>query len=125
MERNNLNEKLARYQRLDLIANDIIAETFKFRGTTYVPSHFTAEQFGRFVVGIGGDVVPLDACNIYELTLHYLRSGRPFGTWIEAGRIYFDFVEFFDDLGAALQRAKECEQVAIYDLVEEKCIFVD
>ena len=72
---------------------------------------------------VGTYVVPVDA-DIYELTLHYLASGKPFGTWIEGGRIFFDFVEFFDDLGAALQRAKECKQLAIYDLVEEKCIYV-
>ena len=117
------NEKLARYQRLELLADSIIADTMKFRGTTYVPSGFPPERFGRFVVGVGGDVVPVDA-DIYELTLHYLRSGRPFGTWIESGRLYFDFVEFFDDLDQAIQCAKEHDQIAIYDLLTEECIYV-
>ena len=123
MER-NLNEKLARYQRLDLIASAIIADTMKFRGTTYVPLGFPPETFGRFVVGIGGDFVPLDASNIYEVTVHYLRSGLPFGTWIENGHIYFDYVVFFEDLEEALKRAKENSQAAIYDLLTEECIYV-
>ena len=122
MER-NLNEKLTRYQRIEALADNIISETFKFRGTTYVPAHLPAELFGRYVVGVGGDVVSVDA-DIYELTLHYLRSGRPFGTWIESGRLYFDFVEFFDDLDQAIQCAKENGQIAIYDLLNEECIYV-
>ena len=119
-----LNEKLARYQRLDLIADNIISETLKFRGTTYVPPGFPPEDFGRFVVGLGGDVMPLDACDIHEVTLSYLRSGRPFGTWVEHGYIYFDYVTFFDDLDQALQYAKENSQAAIYDLLNDECIYV-
>ena len=119
------NEKLARYQRLDLLADSIIAETIKFRGTTYVPPGFPPERFGRYVVGLGGDTVPIvDVSEIARTCRRYLETGRPFDTWVEAGRVYFNFVDFFDDLGAALQRAKECDQAAIYDLVEEKCIFV-
>ena len=120
-----MERKLARYQRLELLADAIIADTMEFRGTTYVPPGFPPERFGRFVVGVGGDTVPIvDVSEIARTCRRYLETGRPFDTWFEAGRVYFNFVEFFDDLGAALQRAKECDQAAIYDLVEEKCIFV-
>ena len=119
---NAMDKKLEQYQRLDLIASAIIAETFKFRGTTYVPPG--SEEFGRYVVGVGGDTVPVDSCNLYELTLHYLRSGRPFGTWIESGKIYFDYVVFFNDLEQALKCAKEHNQIAIYDILTEECIYV-
>jgi len=119
------NEKLARYQRLDLLADSIIAETIKFRGTTYVPSGFPPERFGRYVVGVGGDVVPLsDVSEIARTCRRYLESGRPFGTWVESGRVYFDYVVFFDDLGRALRCAKEHDQIAIYDLLTEECIYV-
>lgn len=119
-----MNEKLARYQRLDLLADSIISETFKFRGTTYVPASFPSSQFGRFVVGIGGDVIPLDSCDIYQHVLRYLRANKPFGTWIENGNIYFDYVTFFNNLDEALQCAKENSQIAIYDIMNDECIYV-
>ena len=119
----NLNEKLARYQRIDVLVDNIIADTVRHRGTTYVPPG--SNTFGRYVVGLGGDTVPLsDVSEIARTCRRYLESGRPFGTWVESGRVYFDYVTFFDDVSRALKCAKEHNQVAIYDLLNEECIYV-
>ena len=123
MERTDLNEKRARYQRIEVLVDAIIADTVRHRGTTYVPPG--SEAFGRYVVGVGGDVVPLsDVSEIARTCRRYLETGRPFGTWIESGKVYFDYVTFFDDLGRAIRCAREHNQIAIYDLLTEECIYV-
>ena len=48
------------------------------------------------------------------------------GTWInpENGQVYLDTVELFEDYDLAMQKAVERDEIAIYDLLESKEIFV-
>ena len=44
------------------------------------------------------------------------------GTWIdeETGEVYLDTVELIDDYNLAMQKAVERDEIAIYDLLEQK-----
>ena len=90
---------------------------------------------GRYCVatGINETILP----NVDKLTVKTLENYQKtidklgvkdytLGTWInpENGKVYLDTVELLEDYDLAMQKAVKRDEIAIYDLLENKEIFV-
>lgn len=100
----------------------IVESTFKNGGYTY------SVQDGRYSVGTGKKSVIISKENFNENTLkNAIRELRAidFGTWLNEGKIHVDSVTVFHQYEIAYDTAKERGEIAIYDLKENKEIFID
>jgi len=103
-------------------AKKILEETIRNGGYTHA-----AGMNGRYVVGVGnvGRVAVENRRRAVELIRIALRSKQAFGTWIdEHNQLWVDYVALFNDLDSALRAAKNNGELAIYDLKENKVIYV-
>ena len=90
---------------------------------------------GRYCVatGINETILP----SVDELTVETLENYQKtidklgvkdytLGTWVnpENNQVYLDTVELFEDYDLAMKKAVERDEIAIYDLLDEKEIFV-
>lgn len=100
----------------------IVEKTLTDGGFTY------SMMDGRYSVGTGKKSVIIDEKDFNESTLqnavNELRT-VDFGTWLHENQIHVDSVTVFHQLGKALKVAKERGEIAIYDLKENKEIFID
>lgn len=101
---------------------EIVQNTFKNGGHTY------SVQDGRYSVGTGKKIVIISKENFNENTLkNAVRELKAidFGTWLNDGKIYVDKVTVFHQYEKAYNIAKERGEIAIYDLKENKEIFIE
>ena len=100
----------------------IVQDTYKNGGYTY------SVQDGRYSVGTGKKSVIISKENFNENTLkNAIRELRAidFGTWLNEDEIHVDNVTVFHEYETAYSTAKERGEIAIYDLKENKEIFID
>lgn len=87
----------------------------------------------RYVVGVTKQYYPTEyitevekidwkVVEDYLLSAHC--SGKAFGFWLSEGKIYFDIVQETDSLELAMSTARELNEIAIWDSVEQKEIKV-
>ena len=106
----------------DIMYKKIVENTFKNGGHTY------SVQNGRYSVGTGKKSVIIDEKDFNEKSLeNAVRELRAidFGTWLNEGEIHVDNVTVFHEYETAYSTAKERGEIAIYDLKENKEIFID
>lgn len=110
----------------------IVQDTLKNGGYTY------SAMDGRYSVGTGeqeiisiGNVkksVIIDVKDFNESTLKNAVAelqAIDFGTWLHENQIHVDRVTVFHTLDKALKVARKRKEIAIYDLKENKEIFID
>lgn len=93
--------------------NKIINETMVNGGYTYNPGG------GRFIIGLprGGIITKDDVIlELKTIIAKMIDSKVSFGTWHHEGYIYVDYIISEDDRDIAIQKAKEYNQIAIYDI---------
>lgn len=101
---------------------EIVQNTFKNGGYTY------SVQDGRYSVGTGKKSVIISRENFNENTLkNAVRELKAidFGTWLNEGKVHVDNVTVFHDYETAYSTARERGEIAIYDLKENREIFID
>ena len=106
----------------DIMYKKIVQDTLKNGGYTY------SIQDGRYSVGTGKKSVIISKENFNENTLkNAVRELRAidFGTWLNEDEIHVDNVTVFHEYETAYNTAKERGEIAIYDLKENKEIFID
>ena len=99
-------------------------------GEYYVP------KYGYVV----GGIVPENSCRMYNESAFKHTYNRLFyqaelalerelamviGTWVEDGKIVFDLCNVLDDMKAALELGAKRGERAIYDLEEDREIFIN
>ena len=107
---------------VEIMYKKIVENTFKNGGHTY------SVQDGRYSVGTGKKSVIISKENFNENTLkNAVRELRAidFGTWLNEDEIHVDNVTVFHQYEIAYDTAKERGEIAIYDLKENKEIFID
>lgn len=82
-----------------------------------------------YIVGISGEVVPSNSSvlQVRQALVDIYCKSQPklYGFWMHEGNIYIDHVERFDCIDKAIQKANECNQIAIFDCGRGEDIFVN
>lgn len=112
------------------LANSIYTQT-ALSGGVSINADFEQPKMGYLVSAFDGLVFDsVSLVNVHELSAwikQNIDSGFFFGGWIdkETGKVYFDLSANFQEVEKAIQIAKENNQIAIWDLNENKEIRVN
>ena len=101
---------------------DLIDHTLSEGGGTFVSGTPTDFASGFVVGGLAPtSIVAVDDLSELVCVLHeFVNTHEVFGTWVDAGQVHVDAVQWLQDEGEALRLVKELGQIAIWDCAERK-----
>ena len=111
----------------------LIQECFKNRQGLTIDAMGNMPEHKGYVISVPkyGKIFDLnkDTVDIVQLYKEYQNPSEPFmywfGFWFDSGKLYVDYNIIIQDLPLALKLGKDLNQLAIFDLTNQKDIFIE